>query len=135
MSKPFITLEQFLSLPDSTYEPDRPYSKVFSGEEWIFRYNLAKEQWEKYGDNPPIGSEVMVLVNGHDTTTPELTKPKHLDYCARRIISAEEDQFFKLTKPDKKTYDRDSCVDKAFWWRSMAVINKDEQKSTTNSDS
>lgn len=118
---PFITLEQFMLLPDcSTYQTDRLFNARWSGKEWLYRYSLAKTSWDKYGQNPPHGATVRVLVNGHGTSMPTLDRDGALRGCARQVLDTESYQdWFYLSRGAGAR----SLVDKNLWWRDIFVVD------------
>ena len=117
-------------LPDcSYYQQDRMWNAHFSGTEWVFRYNIAKASWEKYGDTPPDKAKVRVLVNGHNTDMPTLLKEKDLEGCPTRTLYHADHHSqpdFGLVNHENGFY---SLVDKALWWRSVQVIPEKKPQS------
>lgn len=114
---PFISLEEFLQLPESTAS-HFAWGASFCGAEWMFRYQLAKESWEKYGNNPPDGATVGVLVNGHGTYMPSLITAKDVNLLpTRTLVSKEDKDYFYLLRNVRET----SLVDKSLWWRSVLI--------------
>lgn len=103
--KEFLTLEEFLCPFD-----DR--SKFHTSSSWVYLYRLAKASFEQFGEaGPPVGSEVLTLVNGHGGNG-----------CDLRIFGGDYDgDFFKLIrgKDDSSV----SLVGKKNWWREIVSIN------------
>ena len=113
----FYTLEQFMLLPDGSFEPDREWYTSFRGEEWVFRYHLANRQWAIHQDNFVIGTEVRVLVSGHGTTMPSLTSMQDVRDCPKRIVESVDDIWIYLVDP-KRAHSK-SLVERKLWWRSI----------------
>lgn len=114
----FISLEEFLCLPDSSFEPERIFYKSAYGIHWVDWYNLARESFLKYGsEGPPIGSKVEALVNGH--------RGSGRDW--ERKFPGETREFGGVYEPDPRffflKYDKhQSLVDRKYWWREIRVI-------------
>lgn len=130
---PFYDLESFLLLPDSFLKKHQdPLYQRASGKEWIERYKIAKKSWEQYGTKPPIGSGVLVLVNGHQTKWPHLEELRdilhggqHSSHC--RDLVNEEPEFFRLRKTNPSPYPNNfdisySLAEKTLWWRTFVVL-------------
>ena len=121
----FYSFEEFVTLPDSSLEPDRQWGVLMDGEGWLFRYKLAKEMWNKYGKYPPSNNiKVSVIVNGHGNLWVSLCTKEDLKHCPTRILiypngSTDSEYFFYL-KRDDNNY---SLVDKNLWWRSIYIPN------------
>lgn len=115
----FMSLEEFLSLPDAFHTPHRPWYESFTGPEWIVRYHIAKKSFETYGDNPPSGP-VEMLVNGHGTRMPNLLQDDK--YLAIRTLAGiyENDSRFFLLKREGGT----SLSERAMWWRDFRVKDR-----------
>lgn len=118
---PFITVEQFLVLPEnSCYEHDRLWGVHMDGAEWVLRYKYAKEMWEKYGNEPPMDVDVYVTVNGHSTNFPELTHTRKLTHLPKRLLTKYSDEkapYYYLIREEGGK----SLLDKWFWWRSIII--------------
>ncbi len=126
----FITLEQFLDLPeDSCYSHDRKWEVRLAGGEWLYRYNLAKKMWDKYGNSPPMFKDVKVLVNGHGTSFPFISRDRDLQRLPKRILTPvpESDPSYNysyflerngILGNDTKYR---SLLDKYFWWRAIYI--------------
>ena len=123
--EPFISLAQFLDLPDdSCYSHDRKWEARLTGEEWLYRYNLAKQMWDKYGNNPPMLKDVKVLVSGHGTSFPSVLRERDLQWLPKRVLIPvpESDPSYNysyfLESNDIKYR---SLLDKYFWWRAIYI--------------
>lgn len=127
---PFISLEEFMLLPDcSYYQTDRLWGVNLSGPEWVKRYQIAKESWEKYGTNPPMNTMVCVLVNGHGTGFPFLSENRRLEmnWLPKQMLQERETDKFNFglvrkTTDSRGSFGATSLLDKALWWRSVYVL-------------
>lgn len=103
-----------------------------SGPEWLKRYQIAKESWEKYGTNPPIDVKVAVLVNGHGTSFPSLTESQRfeMNWLPKQTLQKykgngiSDEMYFSLKRDNGAI----SLVDKALWWRSIYVLKDSATK-------
>lgn len=113
----FYSLEEFLLMPESSFDLTRLWAAHITGLEWIKRFDLASKSWELYGTEPLMGEKVAVLVNGHGTTFPSLCSTE-LEHLPQRILKPYDDRFFALEREDE----RRSLLDKAFWWRDIVIL-------------
>jgi len=81
-----------------------------SGDEWVFRYGVAKRTFEKYGDSPPIGAETSILINGCNTSMPTLLCEKDLQWLPKATIVSVDGEYVVLSR-DGKRY----LIDKIDW--------------------
>lgn len=123
---PFYSLEEYMLLPEySWYETDRPWFNAMTGQEWITRYKLSKEMWEKYNNHPPFNSRVFVHVNGHGTMWCDVSRDYWKRDCPMRLLvdSDENDQNHFRLKNSREKFPNYSLLDRNFWWRSIYIDN------------
>lgn len=105
----FHTLDEFLVLPDSYYQPEREFFQHKTGREWLELYSQAKTAWEKYGDEgPPVGTDLF-----------------YYHHKSRVIMGGTYDRdprFFEVKYMMGRTT-RTALVEKALWWRSVRDWN------------
>jgi len=122
--KDFLTLEEFILLPD---DPDQKHtwSQPFSGDEWVARYKIAKNSFEEYGDKPPIGSFVAVLVNGHSCGMPRLCDivKGSLPIRILKSYTEEKETNYKYYVLGNNYNNSQSLVLPDYWWRTFKVLN------------
>lgn len=120
--KPFISLEEFLLLPDHMSLPDRPWRYAFYGPEWILRYKIAKESYETYGDNP-LNGPVEMLVGGHGCLCPDLSRLRwEHSLPQRQLVGIDTDsRFFLIHRLERDGREQHSLTERATWWRSFRV--------------
>ena len=107
-----FTLEEFLSYREN---PSTKEYLSLPAESWLVYYDIAKHQYEKYGDSPPIGSKVITLVSGHGGGPG----------CIRTLSLDEKyKDYYVLTRDDGV-----SLVNKNYWYRHFSVLTEDENET------
>lgn len=132
--KEFISLREFLLLESKTYKRSVHHQNCMLAiykrrnfndkyiwaecfaQDFVNRYDIAKESWEKYGEaGPPIGSIVETLVSGYGGYSGQI-----------RIfegINKEDDRLFVISRPEGNGYDKEIyLVERKTWWTEIMVI-------------
>lgn len=121
--KNFPDLREFLLLreSDDVYkrsphrsDPILDREGFSKAQELVYRYDIAKASWEKYGDEgPPIGSKVVTLFAGHGGGPG----------CIRIFLGDVEGKgtHFYLSRTEKKD-DQRSVVTKDIWWMVIQPV-------------
>lgn len=102
----FISLEEFLTLNHS------PTTYSFGGKEWLMRYKLAKESFEK--GLPAINSIVKILVNGYDTGLSSIKEKEELKWFPTGKVIKIEDNYITIERNGHKF-----LTDRKTWWFSL----------------
>lgn len=126
----FYSFEEFCLLPDTSFKGDenREWGVQMHGTEWVIRYQLAKEQWEKY-KVIPVGSKVNVIVNGHGTTFPTIRSVSEARDYSIQTVFKEDDIWYYVERIDDPYWTNHalparksiSLLDKKLWWRSVIL--------------
>lgn len=117
----FVSLKDFLLLKDPFDDYGAfLHSTSYPAYQWVQLYDLAKESFEKYGNNgPPIGSKVITLRPGHGGCEGSI-----------RIFNGIDDgdkRFFVISRSENKLT---SLVYKDFWWAELYHLDKDLPQET-----
>lgn len=115
----FISLEEFLLLPETNYKEFREFYKHKTGTQWWCWYQLAKASFNQFGESgPPIGSKVFTLVSGHGGGggNQRIFGGQYLDKDNNPFKDANENYFFLKYENEK------SLVNKSSWWREIISI-------------
>lgn len=119
----FISLDEFLNLPELSYKPDRSYYCNRTGRDWSIWYKQAKQSYDKYGDEgPPIGALVRTLVAGHGGGAGVVRK-------FGGIYEADPRFFYIIEQKEKDVNFQKSLLERAYWWRSIYVVDNSKTKS------
>ena len=106
-----MTLEEFLLYPEICSHDERAYKGSF----WIKWYNQAKTSFEKYGDNPPIGSKIETLKHGFGD---DWKSAGHIGKL-EGIYPGYDNGYFQVTFPyGVKT----NLFRREDWWRHFRII-------------
>lgn len=117
--KNFYSFEEFVKLPDNSYEnPPREDTRCLEGLQWLEYYLIAKNSFIRFGeDGPPFGSVVERLGFG-----------KLGCYKLPLIGIDEKDVRFFLLSGEVKSYYNGSSetvtymIDRKFWFKEIKLF-------------
>ncbi len=118
----FISLAEFLNLADPL---DTKYFRshwriIPRAENWTKYYELAKENFEKYGEaGPPVGCRVITLQPGHGGSPGQRRTFDGVFPRDERCF-----QIYYIDEHYQKGEKQLSLVARSLWWAEIAVIDE-----------
>lgn len=109
----FMSLEEFLALPD---DKGKPMLEAFSGAKWLEMYEMARQSWLAYGENPPIGAKLEIIHGG---------LCGHLHAHEHKILvgpAGWNENYFTLKSAVRESPAAQYSVIRSQWWRYFRVI-------------
>lgn len=119
----FISLDEFLNLPEQSYLPGRSFYHNRTGRDWSAWYKRAKQSYDQYGnEGPPIDSLVQTLVAGHGGAPGIVRK-------FGGVYELDSRFFFIYREAEGIQYSIEkSLVDRLYWWRDIFVIDNKRER-------